>query len=302
MTSTAQNILYSEKDPEFQIWLQILKHSPTDLWEQPILTFIDSVKEKLPDDKIGLSNENVEQCNNFMRNIARYIYAKSLANEPNDDLTIKQEMLKATELAKEGNIYEPNYKVTKNFNLSKQFKQKLNGNIPQKLRWGLCAIVEFTNSHDIYMQRDHQKILQSKLKEKTSVLETAVVEQIFPDNWEPDLSDPWHEVVYNNEIDCWNDRKIRKALKTIGNLVLIEQDIYENTKKLCKGNFFGERKNPNIHKNYRDSIFGEVLFISIDRHANYEVPWSYSFYMHRQQYCIKRLTIFFSGSGECILH
>jgi hypothetical protein len=294
--TTALNILHNEKDTIFRIWLYILKNSPTKTWEQPILAFIDSIKEKLPNEKVGLSSENIEQCNNSMRNLARYIYAKSLANEPKDGQTIKQEMLNATALAKQGKIYEPKIKITKNFRLSKQFEQKLNGNIPKQLQWGLCAVVEFSRNFGEFVERE------SKLKLKNSILETSVVEQIFPDNWEPDTSDPWHEVVHNNEQDGWDNRKIRKSLKTIGNLVLIEQNIHTNTNKIYKGNFFAKRKTPEIGRNYKNSIFSEILLFCNSFDISHEIPWSYSQYAYRQKYSVERLIDFFSGLNECVLH
>jgi hypothetical protein len=289
MTINAKNILYNEKDPVFRAWFHILKHAPTPTWEQPILMFIDSTKEKLSNDKIEFSTEGIDQCNNFMRNIARYIYAKSLANEPNDELSIKQEMLKATELAKEKKLYDPDIKITN------QFEQKLNGNIPQKLRWGLCAIVEFSRNFDEFIERE------SKLKK--SVLESTVVEQIFPDNWEPAPLDPWHEFIYGNKPDLWNSRKINKALKTIGNLILVEQDIYKNTKNLYTGNFLAKRRKPKIGKGYSDSIFNEVALICQTRWnpALWDIPFSYNIYIYRQKYSVERLTDFFSDSSECIL-
>ncbi|MDR1383434.1 MAG: DUF1524 domain-containing protein [Planctomycetaceae bacterium] len=281
-----KNIRFSIENPVFQAWFCILDKSPTKAWEQPVLTFIDSFG------KAKLSDEDIDQCNFFMCNLARYIYAKHPADEPDDGLTIKQEMLRATEIAKQGKIYKPKIKVTK------QFEQRLSSGIPKKLQWGFCAVVEFSRNFDKFIERT------INLKPETTILqilETTTVEQIFPDNWEPDPSDPWHEVVHNNEPDGWNDRKIRKTLKTIGNLILIEQDIHQNTTKICKGNFFGERKNPEIHNNYRDSIFGEVLFISLECHAHYDISWSYSFYMYRQRYSIKRLIDFFSGINKYIL-
>jgi hypothetical protein len=91
--TTAINILNNEKDPEFRTWFYILEHSSTKAWEQPVLTFIDRLKEKSPNGKIKLSDKKIKYCNYFMRGLARYIYAKKLDDEPKDGLTIKQEML-----------------------------------------------------------------------------------------------------------------------------------------------------------------------------------------------------------------
>lgn len=283
MKTTAFNILHNEKDPVFCTWFHILKHAPTKTWEQPVLTFIDNVKEKLPNNKIGLSNENIERCNNFMRNIARYIYAKSLADEPKDKSSIKQEMLQATTIAKEGKMYTPNIKITKHFRLSKQFEQKLNGDIPKQLRWGLCAIVEFSRNFNKFVERE------TKLKLKKSILENTVVGQCFPNIWSPD---------FPNNINKWTTKKIKKSLQTIGNLMLIEQDIYKNTHKIWKGNFFAKCKNIEIGKNYKNSIFSELALFCV---LHDDMEWVYELWKHRQKYSVERLTEFFSGLSECIL-
>jgi hypothetical protein len=282
-----KSIIVNTKSAVLQAWYYILDRSPTDTWQQPALTFITNVLSKSTG---TLSEDELDQCALFLCNLARAIYGKGLDDDLLKGRTIEQEMEYAQTLAKQNKKYQPPIKVTK------QFEQRLNSTIPKQLQWGLCAVVEFSRNFDEFIERE------TKLKLKKSILETAVVEQIFPDNWEPDPSDTWHEVVHNNELDGWNNRKIRKALKTIGNLILIEQDIHKNTSKICKGNFFGERKNPKMYKNYRDSIFGEALFISLDCRTYYDTPWSYSFYMYRQQYSIKRLIDFFSGINECILH
>jgi hypothetical protein len=272
--TTALNLLHNEKDPEFQAWLHVLKQSPTKAWEQPILAFIDSIKEKLPNGKIGLSGNNTKRRNCFTYNIVRSIYAKSLANEPKDGQTIKQEMLNATALAKQGKIYEPKIKITKNFRLSKQFEQKLNGNIPKQLQWGLCAVVEFTHNLDDFIERT---------KRKQHILETATVEQILPNKWDTD---------FPNKLNKWTTERIEKSLQTIGNLILIEQDIHKTTNKIYKNNFFATRKKQNNGKSYRDSVFNElVMLCKVDE----DIEWFYGLWKSRQKYCVERLIEFFSG-------
>ncbi|MDR2117009.1 MAG: HNH endonuclease family protein, partial [Planctomycetaceae bacterium] len=297
MTTTAFNILNNEKDPEFQVWLHILKHAPTKAWEQPVLTFIESVKEKLPNGKTGLSVQNIERCNYFMYNIARYVYGKKFGDDLLDGKPIKNEMLNATALAKQGKMYEPKFKVIKNFELPKQFAHKLNCGIPKQFQWGFCAIVEFSRDFNKFIERT------TNLKPRktiSKILETTAVEQIFPNNWEPDTSDPWHEVVYNNEPDGWNNIKIRKSLNTIGNLVLLEQSIHKYTNKIHKGNFLAKRKNLKTRKDYKDSVFNELMLLCTDMPIAHEVPWSYTFYKYRQKYSIERLTDFFTGFSKCI--
>ncbi|MDR2116052.1 MAG: hypothetical protein LBP87_06700 [Planctomycetaceae bacterium] len=273
------HITDKEKNTEFQIWLHILKHAPVDSWKVPVATFINNTKEELPNDKIKLSNENIKRCNYFMRNIARYIYAKSLADEPKDGLSIKQEMLRATKIAGQGKIYEPNINITKNFRLSKQFEQKLNGNIPKQLQWGLCAVVEFSHNLNDFIK-----------KSKKHVLETAVVEQLFPNKWSPDFPD---------DVNKWNDKRIKKSLQTIGNLVLIEQEIHRNTNKIYTNNFFAKRKNPNTGKGYKDSVFNELIMMC---QISDNVEWFYGLWKTRQKYSVERLVEFFSALYYPTLH
>jgi hypothetical protein len=280
MTATALNILQNEQNPVFQAWVQILKHSPTQTWQQPILTFIDSFK------KIKLSKENIDQCNFFMCNLARYIYAKQLADEPNVGLTIKQEMLRVVEIAKQGKIYEPKLKINRHFNLPRHFKQKLNEDIPKNIQWGLCAIVEMSRNFDKLIER----ITNLKPKKTISqILETSTIEQIFPNKWDSNFS---------NRINKWNDEKIKRSLQKIGNFALIEQEIHKTTSKIWKGNFFEKKRIPDQGKGYDDSVFNELSMYNQILDGLNGIDWIYGFYQDRQKQCLYRLTDFFSGLSD----
>jgi hypothetical protein len=291
MNTNALTILQNEKNPIFQAWCHILKHSPTKAWQHPVLTFIDIVgKPTLNGKKAKLTDDNIEQCNDFMRNIARYIYAKSFADEPADGLPLQQEMKYATTLAEQGKMYEPKIKVTKQFKLSKKFEQKLNDDIPKQLQWGFCAIVEFSREFDKFIERT------TNLKPKqtiSQILETSVVGQILPNKWDSN---------FPNNINKWNTKRIKKSLQTIGNLVLIEQEIHKNTDKIYIGNFFIQKRHPQTGKGYKDSIFNDVSFYDKNHiDDQLQIEWFYDLYQERQKQCVNRLIEFFSGLSCCIL-
>jgi hypothetical protein len=275
MTATALNILHNEKDAEFRTCFYILKHSPTSLWEQPILTFIDNVKEKLPNGELGLSDKKIRYCNYFMRGLARYIYAKKLGENTLKENPIENEMQNATALAKQSKMYKVRIEVTP------PFEQKLNGDIPKELQWGLCAVVEFARTdYNEFTKRE------TKLKSDKPVLETAVVEQFLSDQWKAD---------FPNETNEWTTERIQKSLQTIGNLVLVEQGIHKNTSKICDDNFFAKRKNPDTGKGYNDSIFGEMIMLCDTPDI---MEWTYLLYRVRQDYCKQRLIEFFTASDD----
>jgi hypothetical protein len=270
--TTITNILQNEKNLEFQIWYHILKHAPTKTWEQPLLTFLDSIKE-VPSNKI--SNKNIKRYIRFIHNLTRGVYAKSFANESLNGLSLKEEMLLANLLAKQDKIYEPNFK------LSKQFKQKLNEDIPKQFQWGFCAIVEF-----IYETEEFTKRF-TKQKAKNHILETTVVGQIFPNKWNPH---------FPNKINKWNNERIKKSLQSIGNLILIEQEIHQNINHIYQDDFFQKQQNPDTGKGYKDSIFNEVQQL----HKTYRFDWYYDLWKIRQQRCVKKLIDFFDINNEVL--
>jgi hypothetical protein len=311
MTIT-QNILHNEKDPKFQIWLQILKHSPTNLWEQPVLTFIRILLKT----KSKLSKKDKAQCVYFMHNLAIYIYAKRLGGNLIKGQSVEKEMEKAITIAKEGKMYEPDIKITK------QFKQKLNGDIPKELRWGLCAIVEFAHNYDIFMHHLNEidKIYLPKLKAKTVMLKNAVVEQLIPDDWIPD---PVEQTYCEKPCDRWNRQKVKKAINSIGGLFLIEKSIHQHTSKITKDNFYAnlvgvedaETKTYKIAKNnfladrkkikngYKNSIFGEVMHLCIEYTPLWnEIPLCYFTYKNRQTRGVKSLIEFFTNCDGVVVH
>jgi hypothetical protein len=272
-----KNTIFSLNNATLQAWFYILKHSPTDLWEQPALTFITNILNKstgtLPDDEI-------DKCALFLCNLARTIYGKSLDNELLRNRTIQQEMEQAQRLAEQSKIYKPKIvKIMKRFELPKRFVQKLNGNIPKELQWGLCAIVSCTRNFD--------NPAMQKTNLKKPIWETVVVEQFFPNKWSPD---------FPNGLNEWTTERIQKSLQTIGNLALIEQDIHRYTSKIHKGNFAEKRINPKTGKGYRDSIFEDfrTLYVVADK-IEIEYEWDYYLWQIVQKDAVERLTWFFSG-------
>jgi hypothetical protein len=274
-----KNIIVNTKSAVLQTWYYILDRSPTDTWQQPALTFITNVFSKPTG---TLSDDELDQCALFLCNLARAIYGKGLDDDLLKGRTIEQEMEYAQNLAEQNKIYQPPIKVTKHFKLSKQFEQKLNGNIPKELQWGLCAVVTFAQGrYNTFAKKE------TELKLKKPILETTVVEQIFPNKWEPN---------FPNKLNGWNNKRIHKSLQTIGNLMLVEQDIHKNTNKIYKGNFFEKRKNPDTGKGYKDSIFEEIQNYCGEPNG---MEWIYELYKLRQEWNVKFLRDFFSGLDTC---
>jgi hypothetical protein len=276
LNTKLKNTIFSLNNAVLQAWFYILKHSPTDLWEQPAMTFITNTVNKSTG---TLSDDEINQCALFLCNLARAIYGKGLDDDLLKDKTIEQEMEQAQKCAEQSKVYKPKIKVTKRFKLSKQFEQKLNDDIPKELQWGLCAIISCTRNFD-------NPIIQ-KNKYKKPIWETVVVEQIFPNKWDPN---------FPNEANEWTAERIQKSLQTIGNLVLIEQDIHKNTSKIYKGNFLEKRINPKTGKGYRDSIFEDLkILYSVPDKIKCGYEWDYYLWQSLQKDAVKRLTWFFSG-------
>jgi hypothetical protein len=270
-----KNIISNTKSAVLQAWYYILDKSPTDTWQQPALTFITNVLNKSTG---TLSDDELDQCALFLCNLARAIYGKGLDNDLLRGRTIEQEMEYAQTVALQNKIYKPKIKVTKHFDIPKRFEQKINGDIPKELQWGLCAIIACTYGFD--------KIVEQETKLKKPILKTAVVEQLFPNKWDLD---------FPNEVNEWTIEKIKKSLQTIGNLTLIEPAIHKTTNKIYKGNFFAKRKNPDTGKGYKDSVF-EKFHILCDMPDNME--WFYGLWENSQNDGVKRLGWFFSGLSQ----
>jgi hypothetical protein len=281
MTTTEIIKTLNEKSLDFQFWYCILEHSPTTEWKKPLYAFIKTLLKT----KTKLSKKDIQRCFYFMHNLAIYIYAKKLGGTLIKGNSIKQEMLEATTLAKQNKIYEPNIKITN------QFKQKLNGNIPKQLRWGLCAILEYITPFDAL----ERELRQSQTKKH---LKNAVVEQLVPTNWKPDTIT---EKIYFDPPDQWTAQKVKKITHTIGNFTLIEQSIHKNTCRITKENFLAKRKK--IKNGYKDSIFGEIIFLCLEHvPLSDEIPLLYNRYTYRQECCIKNLIMFFENRDGVTEH
>jgi uncharacterized phage-associated protein len=273
----------NEKSLDFQFWYYILKNSPTTEWKQPLHAFISTLL-KAKQNKQSLSPKNVKLCIYFMHNLAIYIYAKSFGKQLIKGKSIKEEMKDATISAKQGRIYEPNIKITK------QFKQKLNGKIPKQCRWGFCAIIEYVSPFNT-IERD------TKLNQTKKHLKNAVVEQLIPTHWK---LDPMTEKIYDAP-DRWNNQRIKKTLHTIGNFVLIEESIHKNTSNITKGNFLTDRKK--VKNGYKNSIFGELVFLCLEHTpSSDEIPFLYSRNTYKQERNIENLIMFFENWDGVVLH
>jgi hypothetical protein len=189
----------NNKSLDFQFWYYILKNSPTTEWKKPLYAFIKAILKNKQTNQ--LSKAEIQRCFYVMHNLAIYIYAKSLGGNIIKGKSIKEEMKDATNLAEQNKTYRHDIKITK------QFEAKLKGNIPKQLRWGLCAIIEYLTPFDSLERESKQR--QNQIKK---LLKDAVVEQLVPTNWKPDILT---EKMLYDPPDRWSIQKVKKAINTM---------------------------------------------------------------------------------------
>jgi hypothetical protein len=241
------------KSPDFRVWYTILKAFPNKCWEKPLRIFVE--KQNIPHD--------TQRCVVFQINLVRYLYATWLVT-PSENL-INTEMNAATNDAISNKVYEPKLEDTlrlqncimssdsvsiPNIENTSQLKKAINGNIPVKLQWGICAILEFCNPQQITEFSQQEANLQPRRR----ILDSSIVEYIVPEHWKNTLS------------EYWSDTEAKRIRHTLGNLLLLEQPM-----PIVNGSnvFLSQKMNPKDGFGYKDSIFPRAkLLYTTYTHCN----------------------------------
>jgi hypothetical protein len=166
--------------------------------------------------------------------------------------------------------YIPQIEVTEDF------IQNFDRNLPSCLRHGFCSLVEFAQPDKIkefagfipdFIGMSHKKRL-----------EISTIEHILPLNWEQ-----------NDYYSEWNKETATSIINTIGNIALLEKPLIIdkiNKTLIDKASY------------YSRSVFREPYQLfrqTLNKINNKEYYWLYNHYLERQNNCKKTLREFFEG-------
>jgi hypothetical protein len=258
-------LLNQSKSIDVQVWTYILAAFPNDMWRYPANIFLYWNLEKWNNFKLRKATRF--QYVQLLHNLARFLYSQSF-NKKNK-AAIKNEMAEVITKITHDEPYTPQIEVTEDF------MQNFDRNLPFNLRHGFCTIVEFAQPDRIKEFRGHEPRLMGH-SHKTR-LEISNIEHILPKNWK------------DKDYIEWNDETASSVMNTIGNLMLLEKPYIIDGKPLS---FIGKL----IY--YRRSIFLKNKLLSnkiLNRLDNNEYDWRYSHYLERQNECKKTLRDFFEG-------
>jgi len=269
ISSTVNRILETETNGEFRIWLQALNEFPHSVWKLPLSNFIAKRVRRLRNGGIGLTKTGVtagvEESIEQMRHLTRYLYAKEFGGDLLPGASIEDEMRTACQIIADGKMY------IRMFELSPEYLKKLDDPIPKKLRWGFCAMMEFSRgcAGVELAQRE------AKLNRKQSCIPTISVENIVPRDWSrgyeitPDrVDDPLYII--------WDSAKAEAVQNTLGNMVLMNKPLQIKGSK----DFFIKKVN---HPNgYRHAITEGAMLLS--SYGENTIEWVYPFYEQRHAY------------------
>jgi uncharacterized protein with ParB-like and HNH nuclease domain len=254
---TAWQILNDTNDHEFKGWRYVLETFQNEIWIFPVIVFITT---KL-DSQAGLSDSDIKECCNFMRNITRYLYTKGFNSQLVEGSTIYVEMFRATIAAAK------NKKYSCEIILKDGFENTIKAAISQpKFRRGFCSILE------VLKQRT------DPTGQYTNVSTNPQVEHILPKEW--------CEAYYGK----WKKDKAEASLDTLGNLCLLEAKNNIQASNKC----FKEKKdNQSKSKNfsYTKSNFALVKEL-ID---TVKGDFTYKEYEERHTQCVETLIKFFKN-------
>ena len=160
-----------------------------------------------------ISNNHEIACENFLRNLARYVYAKGF-DRTIEGKTVPDAMLQAAIDAISGNKFSLEAKP------GDIFLSRLDETLSPQYRRGFCMLLELINP------RSSAEHLEGE------------IEHILPNRWGND----WY--------DKWNEENASEAMHTLGNLVLLKKSqnikasnrFFETKKKIYGDSEFSEAK------------------------------------------------------------
>jgi hypothetical protein len=246
--------LQSGPSVAIQNWKYILQSYQNDIWIYPVLTFIYTNMN----DSDGLDEEDIKSCCQFMRNIARYLYAKGFDYASVPGASIQNEMFYATVCAAQKEKYSLEIK------LGHACIEKLNGAITvPRFRRGFCAILEYLTLLDV--------VCKGSTAREYYIFQHSDVEHILPQKWE------------NDYYDKWDAGTVKQVLNTLGNLCLLERS--RNIKG--SNSFFAKKLETYTNSRY--------LTASVELCKLKE--WTYDVYKQRHDKCVERIVHFLENEN-----
>lgn len=246
---------------EFLCWKYVLEKFQNEAWKYPVMAFLFTrLKYNEQRQTEYLDKKDLKTCCVFMRDIARFLYAKGLESTISKN-TILGEMFIAVKCATKS---EKEEKYTPTITLNENFKNKIETHIPGKLRHGFCAILELMERKNNEKINDNERYIP--FKEKTQI------EHILPKTWK------------DENYDKWKDNSATEVMDTIGNLCLWEHD------RNIKGSkfWFGTKK-----EGYSTS-----QYILAKNLCNINGDFGKEQYDERHKQCVERLVNFFGGDTK----
>jgi hypothetical protein len=237
-----------------QNWKYILQSYQNDIWIYPVLTFIYTNMN----DSDSLDEKEIESCSQFMRNIARYLYAKGFDYASVPGKSTQDEMFIATVCAAQKKKYSPEIK------LGHACIEKLNGSITvPRFRRGFCAILEYLTVLDIACKSSYTR--------DYDVFQRSDVEHILPQKWE------------NDYYDKWDADTVKQVLNTVGNLCLLE-----HSRNIKGSNSFFAKKL---------EIYANSHYLTASVELRKLKEWTYDVYKKRQEECVKKIVYFLENEN-----
>jgi uncharacterized protein with ParB-like and HNH nuclease domain len=279
---SAISILYNTADIEFCVWRFTLISYQNNDWLYPVITFIYNKLEQY--DKTNteqnelnngeqLTDSDLKECTQIMRNLVRYIYAKGSGITTSVGSAVSsEEFAKITAHI----INQPQEYIPK-IVLHQEARNLLDQAFTPKIRKGLCAIIEFTAGID-RIKSFENRIEKEKLSIK-EVFEKIEVEHILPRQWTQHGD-------YKNDWKTEKDKKLaEERIDTLGNLMLLRS----NVNRKISNNAFDLK----IEKGYNISVFSEPHKV-----AKEYKKWTPKYYKDRHEYCKKILLDFFRDTSD----
>jgi hypothetical protein len=272
--------------PRIQNWIDVLRKAGESKVITPALIRIYSSIEYDGED-VKIKDE--DGCVAFLKNLARWVYAKKLAYFVETDGTpnLKTGLYSAVVAAAKSERYEPEIWFnggTEEKKSEEDFEKELQKPIDnQKMRAGLCMILELLEQEK---QGCEPVALQYKEKGKVRIL--GDVEHILPQNFGKNYGE-------------WAKEKKgavagRDKMHTIGNLVWLETGV-----NISIGDTFYEQKRGDVPQLTKDRkakaqqwSYKNSAFLCVKKLRNDHTEWELANYEKRQAECVARLEEFFA--------
>jgi hypothetical protein len=217
------------------------------------------------DDNWVLKPDHEERCVRFLRNWARFAFAKGFYSKAGEK-SLENEMYRAIIAASHNEEYNPTVDI------DDDFIKLLDAPLPRhKLRSAFCRILELENAGS-----DEWINLEEKGKDGSTQGKkhdfSGQVEHILPQKWD------------NNYYDEWDAKVAEEVKQKVGNLVFLEKG--QNIKG--SNEFFNRKKDVA----YSKSRFAQVQELcDVQKYPN----WTFAIYEKRHEECKERLIRFFKG-------